>query len=125
MPVSYHIDGEPSFVITTAWGTVTGAECIEHQRQLRSDAGFSPDFPQLLDFTRVTAVQIDLATIFELADVDVFSGKSRRAFLAPNPLAYGMSRMFIASRGLTGEEQMRVFRDRDEALRWLGLNSTV
>lgn len=121
MPWSYHIDGERRLVVTTAWDTVTGAECLEQQRQLRSDAGFSPDLCQLLDFTRVTAAQIDLATIFELADVDLFSGKSRRAFLAPNPLAYGLSRMFIVSRRLTGEEQMRVFKDRDEALHWLGV----
>ena len=119
MSCSYQIDSDRNLVITTAWDTLTGAECVEHQRQLGSDAGFNSDFFQLLDFTRVTAVQIDLATVVKLSDVELFSGKSRRAFLAPNPLAYGMSRMFISYRKVTGEEQMQVFTDRDEALHWL------
>lgn len=123
MPVSYKIDEERRVVITTGWGVVTGDECLEHQRQLGSDARFNSDFFQLADFTRVTGVQIDLSTVMKLADLDLFSGKARRAFLAPNPLAYGFSRMFIAARRVTGVEQMRVFRDRDEALGWLRLNS--
>jgi hypothetical protein len=69
------------------------------------------ELEKLLFCTRVNEVQVDVATVMKLADVDLFSGKSRRAFIAPNPLAYGLSRMFIAARQLAGEEQMRVFKE--------------
>jgi hypothetical protein len=72
---------------------------------------------QFLDLADVMEIQIDRITVAELARFDLFSAKSRRAFLAPNPLAYGMSRMFMAFREANGEEQMRVFTDRHEGLR--------
>jgi hypothetical protein len=59
--------------------------------------------------------------VAELARFDLFSAKSRRAFFAPTPLAYGISRMFIACREGTGAEQIQLFKDRQEALRWLGV----
>lgn len=120
MPCSYQIDGERGLVITTAWDTLTVAEVVEHQSQLGSDVGFNSAFSQLLDFTRVTRVAVDFTAMNELAERHLFSVKSRRAFLVGrNPLAYGMSRMFIACRRLTGDEQMRVFIKRDEAVQWL------
>jgi hypothetical protein len=61
--------------------------------------------------------------VAHLARIDVFSAKSRRAFFAPSLLAFGMSRMFIAFReGSGGQEQMKVFSDRKEALQWLGIS---
>jgi hypothetical protein len=122
MAWSYKIDKERRLVITTAWNTLTGDQVLEHQRQLRSDPSFNPEFFQFLDFTRATRIDIDLPTVIELADIDLFSGKSRRAFFAgPNLLAYGMCRMFIAFRKASGEEQTRAFTDRDAALQWLGV----
>ena len=52
----------------------------------------------------------------------VRSSKSHRAFFAPHPLAYGMSRVFITFREASGQEQMRVFAERHEALGWLGVS---
>jgi hypothetical protein len=60
-------------------------------------------------------------TVTELARFNLFSTKSRRAFFAPNSLAYGMSRMFMAFREFHGEEHIEVFEDRSEALQWLGV----
>jgi hypothetical protein len=47
---------------------------------------------------------------------------SRRAFVVgSNKLAYGMARMFVSLRRATGEEEMRIFVERNEALLWLGI----
>jgi hypothetical protein len=119
MPCNYHIDEERRLVISTAWDRLTGAEVVDHQRKLQNDPRFERDFSQFLDLADVMEIQIDRINVAELARFDLFSAKSRRAFLAPNPLAYGMSRMFMAFREANGEEQMRVFTDRHEALRWL------
>jgi hypothetical protein len=126
MAWSYEIDKERRLVITTAWDMVNSAQVLAHQRQLRNDTAFNPDFFQFVDCTRVTEIDIDLATVTGLADTEIFSGKSRRAFLAgSNLLAYGGSQMFIAFRGAVGEDQMRAFTDRDEAWQWLNLDRGI
>jgi hypothetical protein len=124
MPYNYRVDIERGLVITTAWGAVTGAEALEHQRKLLNDPAFERDFFQFIDVADVTEIHIDRATVAQLARIDVFSAKSRRAFFAPSLLAFGMSRMFIAFRQESGgQEQMSVFSDRKEALQWLGISS--
>lgn len=80
MPLSYQIDTERHLVMTVGWDRCTVGELSEHQRQLGSDPGFNSDFSQLLDFTRVTSVDVDFMAMLELADRHVFSAKSRRAF---------------------------------------------
>jgi hypothetical protein len=120
MSWTYQIEKKHSLVITTVWDALDGDQVLEHQRRLRSDRDFNPDFYQFLDFTRVTEINIDLPTVVALSDIDLFSGNSRRAWVTgSNILAYGMCRMFIAFRRATPKEEMRAFTNRDEALEWL------
>src|SRR5262249_31216194 len=122
MPWKYEIDEEQRLVITTAWGVLTGEEIREHRRQLRNDARFHRSFFQLLDFTRVTGMNIGTMTVRELSRDHTFSRNSRRAFVAPSPLAYGMSRMFISIREVSGgAEEMQVFKNRNKAMQWLSI----
>jgi len=121
MSWNYRIDDERRLVITTVWDRLTGAQVVEHQHKLQSDPRFHRDFFQFLDLANVVEFQIDRGTVAALARFDLFSAKSRRVFFAPSPLAYGMSRMFIAFREAIGQEAMQVFKDRHEALRWLGV----
>lgn len=120
MSWSHEIDRERRLVLTSGWDKLTGAEILEHRHQLENDPDFSSDFFQLVDLSSVTEVQIDFATMQELANRNLFSDESRRAFVATNPLAFGMSSMFISLRRVYGGvEQMEIFNNRDEALRWL------
>ncbi len=122
MPWNYRIDAERRLVITTAWDKLTSAECVQHQHKLLNDPAFEPDFFQFVDFADVVDFDMDRATVAELARFNLFSAKSRRAFFAPHPLAFCVSRMFMAFRDAHGgEEQIEVFEDRSEALRWLGV----
>lgn len=120
MPWNYRIDEERRLVVTTVWDKLTGAEVVEFHRKLQNDPGFEPDFFQFLDLADLMEIQIDRITVAELARFDLFSARSRRAFFAPNPLAFGMSRMFMAFREAS-QEQIQVFKDRQEALQWLGV----
>lgn len=115
-------------VTTTAWDTVTGIDVLEHRRQLRDDPRFNRDFFQLVDLTGVKEIRMDFLTMAKLADEHLFSPRSRRAFVAPHPLAFGMAHMFIRLRRPVGNvekgqifeaEEMEIFKDRNEALRWL------
>ena len=119
MPLRYEIDEEHRLVITTAWETVSAEEAIQLQHDIRSDTRVNADFFHLVDLTRLTSVDFDMTTMSELAARQSFT-TSRRAFVVgSNKLAYGMARMFIALRRATGDEQMQVFTERNEALQWL------
>jgi hypothetical protein len=120
MAVGYEIDRGRGLVTTTAWDSLNGAQVLEHQLQLRSDADFDPDFYQFIDFARVTEIEMDLETVVKLSNINLFSQKSHRAFFAgSNLLAYGMCRMFIAFHGAVGADQIQAFKDRDQAWQWL------
>jgi hypothetical protein len=121
MAWSYKIDGERRLVTTTAWGTLTADQVLEHQRKLQNDPAFDPDFFQLLDFTLVVYLKMDAKTVMELSQAESFSRKSRRAFIANTPFHYGMARMFAVLHKLSGEDQIGVFTNHDEALQWLNL----
>jgi len=91
-----------------------------HQNRLANDENFAPDFYQLLDFTAVTSVEADANEVQRLAARRVFSDRARRAFVATNTLQVGLIRMFETYRELAGgTEQMEIFSDRGEAMRWL------
>ena len=47
----------------------------------------------------------------------------RADVLAPSDIAYGLGRMYQAYADPAGVENVMVFRDFSEAMRWLGLNS--
>ena len=55
------------------------------------------------------------------AQLHLFGRHSRRAIVAMNPLTYGLARMFQTYRELArGEERIRVFKNMEDALVWLG-----
>ena len=117
---NYVIDEKRRLVITTAWDVLTNADVLEHREQLKSDTRFNSNFFQLVDFTQVTGIALDHVAVRALTHEHMFSREARRAFVALSPLAWGMSRMFITLREVSGgEEQMGVFKTHDEALRWL------
>jgi len=117
---SYQIDQKRNLVITTAWDVLTREDVLEHRRKLTGDAHFRRDFFQLLDFSRVTDIVIDHGSLRTLAREHLFSPQSRRAFVAPSSITYGMARMFVTIRELAGgAEPMKVFDQAEDALRWL------
>src|SRR5207302_10692214 len=103
MPCDYVIDTDQRLVITSGWDVLTGAEALEHQNRLLADKAFHPDFSQLLDYTRVTRVDIAAPMVKVLAARNVFRPQSRRAFLVgDSKVSFGMVRMFQAYRDIAG-----------------------
>jgi hypothetical protein len=126
MPCSYVIDKERRLVITNASGRVTFAEGKAHQDRLRSDPDFSETFDQLLDATEATTIEITTEQIRELARRPIFSSSSRRAFVATQPVVFGIGRMLQAHleiAKMVEAGQAQVFYDRTAALKWLGLET--
>lgn len=125
MPCDYVIDKERRLVQTKAWDVFTAAEALDHQNRLRSDVNFDPSFAQLVDGTRVTKVEASPGDVEMLAERNVFSSQSRRAFVTGHSALFGLLRMFQVYRELSGAgEQIQVFHDMTTALEWLSSGLT-
>jgi hypothetical protein len=120
MPASYRIDKQKKLIISTAFGVLTLDDVLKHQQQLVRDTDFDPSFSQLVDFDEVTEVAVATDDVRRMAERSIFVPGTRRALVAQkSDVAFGLSRMFEILRNLKGDQGVRVFRDREQALAWL------
>ena len=119
MPGAYIVDPARSLVLTRAWGILTGADMLNHARRLSADPRFQPQFSQLLDFRDITELPITAVEVREVAALNPFGPGARRAIVVASDVAFGMARMYQILVEQSPQE-FEVFRDIDEALRWLG-----
>ena len=124
MPFSYVVYKEHRLVISTGSGCLTWSEIKERQDQIKADPGFDPEFHQLVDLRTVTSFEMSSEQTRMLARRRIFSSTSKRAFLAGNAAAFGISRMWeILTELSENPSQIRVFHDLSSALKWLGLEA--
>jgi len=121
MTVESVILSELGVIVTRVTGTPGFQEIRQHQRSLASDPEFDPDFHHLFDLSQVQDLRITTEEIRELASSGVFSPSSRRAVVAPRDAMFGLSRMYEGFSHLP-EGAVRVFRNPEEAIRWLGMD---
>jgi hypothetical protein len=120
MPCSYVIDKDRRLVISIGAGVFTAEDGRQHQQALADDPDFNSDFCQLIDLTSVKEFAFDSDWVRQSAQHSVFSPRSRRAVLVNSAVAFGLTRMYGTYREVAGgQEQLSVFQDRDEAMRWL------
>jgi hypothetical protein len=115
----YKIDKERRLVLSFGVGVLTKADLLGHMERLSKDPDFDPDFSQVLDFRQITALEIGPEDVRQLAQRNIFSPRSRRAFVVKDDLQFGLARMFEIHRELKGETGIRVFRTFDEAMDWI------
>ncbi len=120
VPITYTIDPERRLVSSSASGHVTAAEILDHQDRLMRDPDFDPAFRQLVDFSGATNISASSADIRVIATRNFFGQGARRCIVAPTAEIFGLARMFQTFRELSGgEEEIQIFKDRNEALQWL------
>ncbi|MGC1619940.1 MAG: hypothetical protein WA765_15735 [Candidatus Acidiferrum sp.] len=119
MPAFYKIDKERRLVMSSGTGVFNKEDALSHQNRLLADPDFDPSYSQLLDFTHVAKIDLTAADIRLLAVRNIFLSESRRAFLVPNDLAFGLGRMYEILREAAGERGIRIFRNLEEALDWV------
>jgi hypothetical protein len=100
------------------------ADAAGHMEKLLKDPDFDPSYSQIADFTQVTKIDLPAQDVHELAQKSIFSAQSRRAFIAPNDVAYELGRMFGMLRENQREMGIRVFRTLEDALDWVFSKST-
>ena len=121
MPITYKIDLAHRCVFSSGAGEFSYNDARAHMDRLLEDPDFDPAFSQLIDFSEITKVALTHDEIYELSGRHVFAPDARRAFVTSTAEQFGLARMFQSYRAAKGETGIRVFRDRAEALAWLGL----
>ncbi|MEP6730844.1 MAG: hypothetical protein ABJE10_09405 [bacterium] len=122
MPESFDIDPTRELVICRVWGTLSNEDVREHYRRLAADPHFDPAYRQLADLREVTEFSVDSNTLEEIARAQIFARGTRRAFIAPSGIAFGLARMFSAHAAVAGQV-MEVFLDARAAEDWLESSS--
>jgi hypothetical protein len=120
MPLEYRIEIALRTLFTTAFGALTDEDVHRHVEDLRNEPDFRPDFNQLFDGRDVTRLELSGACVREIATARMFGEGSLRAIVVGMDLGFGMARMFELLRD-DAPEQIRVFRNIDDARAWLGL----
>jgi hypothetical protein len=124
MPFNYVVYREHRLVISTGSNLVTWEEIKDRQDQTQTDPDFNPQFNQIVDLRAVTGFDMSSDQARLLARRIIFSGTSRRAFVAASPAVFGVGRMWEVFGELSDNpSQIRVFYDLPSALKWLNLES--
>jgi hypothetical protein len=86
---------------------------------IENDPEVKPDFSMLIDLRRADVRNVTSAGVRALADRPfALSPASRRGIVVPSELGFGMARMYATLRARQGGTT-QVFRDFDEAQRWV------
>jgi hypothetical protein len=125
MPISYQIDERAGRVNLQFSGTVTDADLMSTFHQLYHDPRHRVGMGELTDCRQVERVEITTDGLQRLAEatggtLDGPATTWKVAVVVPphSDLLFGLSRMYELLRE-GSPEHVRVFRDLDEAERWL------
>ena len=124
MPITYTIDSAQSLVLTMATGVLTSKELLEHKERLVEDPQFRPDMLELSDVRDITGLEVTPEAIRQFVQKDADHaeklGDHKMAIVVRTDIVFGMARMYemMTSQNLPG---VGVFRDLNEARKWLGL----
>ena len=125
MPFTYSVDLEQRLVLVRMSGALTRDEMFACTNSLRNDPRVTSEFSELVDLRGLTSVEAVRAEDVRAMASGSLSPAARRAIVAPDNAAFGLSRMFESLRGAKGApDQTVVFRTMQEADVWLGLSST-
>ncbi len=126
MPISCTIHADLGLLVTRYVGIVTNDEFVEVYRSVLGGSEFRHGFNELADFQEIKELNITADAMRNVSALvsHFYKGRSestRTAVLAPRDDLYGIGRMYSAYADPDSED-VNVFKDASEAMRWLGLN---
>lgn len=123
MPSTYEIFKDLRLVIVTTSGPANSQEIIEMLTHMYADPDFSSAYDYLWDARGRTEPFSIQDTKKTESHVVKYKGTDRpkRAFLVSKDVDYGMGRVYESLRHSRSDVDIEIFRDREEALKWLGV----
>lgn len=120
--IEFDYDRELGARVATFSGTVDDQELLGSYGQLLASEDYDPRLNDLVDMRPVTRLDVSGDAIRELVraftPLDPAMTETRLAIVAGSDVVFGMARMYELLRSDTPEE-IRVFRDIDQARAWL------
>jgi hypothetical protein len=124
LPIQHRVDRKYGVVLAWGEGVVSDDELLAFVQRTANDSEFRSGMHELIDLRRVDTSALSTRSLRRTAELfaafDTGPAQGRVAIVAPEDLAYGLSRMYQAFRGEDAVELM-VFRDMIDARKWLGL----
>lgn len=126
MEMKYHIVPEYCAIVVVAVGHVTVEKEILFYKNLLDDPALEGGYSFLIDYTRKedelsSADDIRRLAIFSKQQKTAFTTRGKVAVIASRALTFGLARMHQLHADLDDDQEYRLFRDEDDALKWLGL----
>ena len=122
MAYTYSVDDAQRVVRVQLSGEFTREDLVALSHDLANDPRVSIEFVELIDLSGVTTPPDVPRGDIRRRATTALTPVSRRAFVAPQPVIYGLCRMFATFRGMTANrEPVEVFHTVREAEAWLGL----
>lgn len=121
MPEEFHIDTARQIIWTRVWGELNDETIRGHQERLRADPAFAPSLKQLVDTTAVTRVNLTMNFMVSFGRSKLFNPEAKRAYVVNRDVVYGFVRMYSLYQEIRGHAAVNVFRNRPDALAWLGV----
>ncbi|MGI9591984.1 MAG: STAS/SEC14 domain-containing protein [Myxococcota bacterium] len=124
MPIEHEFDARRRLLCVRMLGVVTDDDVLDYAEAITADESRGPEYDELIDLRKLETPAASTDTLRRVADI--FRKYERQpelvkvAFIAASDAAYGIARMYQAFRAESSAD-MRVFREADEARRWLGL----
>ena len=121
MPITYHIDKVKKVLHSIGTGVLTREAIRTYRNSLLDDPEFDHCCDCLFDFRGVTELRISAKDMEAIAMGAIFDRCGRKAHVVPSDSMFGALRMYYLHLDAEPHE-VQVFRDMDEACRWLGLD---
>lgn len=129
MPITYQIEHDLRLVIATPHGKLADADIFRYQQEVWTRLD-TKGYDELIDMTGVSEIEFisnnRVAFLADLsASMDAPGLASKLAIIATTDLHFGLARMYETYRETTkqGTKLVRVFRNRNDAIQWLGVGN--
>jgi hypothetical protein len=127
MPITFRIDKESGIVYTTINGRTNTDEIVESLENLLNNPDFKPGLNGIADL-RNSEMDTFSADVKRIAGLMIEYrnkiGPSKTAVVISKDVTFGMTRVFQAFSEQSSIETA-IFRDMEEALRWLGARNAI
>lgn len=123
MPIQYFPFPEYGYVIAKCVGPLSDKELLSERHKFLESDLYQPGMHELADLTEANFDLVSSNGLKRFADMAAtfFQNRStptKTAILAPKDLAFGLGRMY-ATFSDNSLEQVRVFREKSDAISWL------
>lgn len=132
MPATHYIDDSNKLIHTTWEGEAIDIDIIEAMKKYQKDIQKKSeylDYNEMVSFSGVTGIRITTKGIKRISEIasttDQHRANRKLAFVARSSLAFGLARMYVIYRDFAAHpsKEIRVFKNEDNALEWLKLNT--